>query len=76
MHALSLGIQLVLTSVGHTGTGCALQDDAVPEFTTKFVLNLGMQLLKSLTVRFALNVSLHDLKSRSWAYPVTVVLFG
>ena len=30
------------------GTGNVLQGDAVPEFTTKLVLDLGMQLLSSL----------------------------
>jgi hypothetical protein len=35
-------------SVGHVGTGNVLQGDAVPEFTTKFVLDLGIQLSSSL----------------------------
>ena len=48
---MSRGIQLVLKSVGHMGTGIVVhQDDAFSGFTKTFFGDLGTQLSRCLTV--------------------------
>lgn len=45
------GIQLVLNSLGNMGMGIDMQqDDVISEFISKVFLDLGMQLLRHMTI--------------------------
>ena len=55
-HLLSYGIQLALKPLGHIGMAAVIhQGDAVSEFIQTVVCDLGMHLLKLLTVIICIN---------------------